>query len=143
MPDVCLRLTQSERGERVVQPRLRHRYQIDRHGLALSRHWLEGKGENVQFHFDTKGSGLVQVLGAIYAIERLDEQARHALSPVIQKAMRWKGPIGPSFITHLAGSTTTSLAAMADPRAWALDLFGFPLGTGKVSKRDVMTRYRQ
>ena len=31
---------------------------------------------------------------------------------------------------------------MADPRAWALELLGFPPGTGKVSRRDVTTRYR-
>jgi hypothetical protein len=31
---------------------------------------------------------------------------------------------------------------MADPRAWALDVFGFPVGTTKVTKREVMARYR-
>ncbi|MEO7398902.1 MAG: hypothetical protein ABIW84_10085 [Ilumatobacteraceae bacterium] len=144
LADVHRLLGQVDRGERVVQPRLRHRYQVDRHGLGRSRHRLQGEGENVHFSFETNGSGLVQVLGAIYAIERLDVAGRHAVIPVVQKAMRWKGPIGPSFIAHLAGSTSTStsLAAMADPRAWALDVFGFPLGTGKVTKKDVMAKYR-
>ena len=140
--DIHRVLYQIERGDRVVQPRLRHRYQIDRHGLAVSRHRMEGEGENVHFAFDNKGTGLAQVLGAIYAVERLAPDSRHLLVPVITKAMRWKGPIGPSFIAHLAGSTATSLAAMADPRAWALELFGFPLGTTKVGKKDVMSRYR-
>ncbi|MEO6122983.1 MAG: hypothetical protein ABIR32_04680 [Ilumatobacteraceae bacterium] len=140
--DVHRLLGQVDRGERIVQPRLRHRFQVDRHGLGVSRHRLEGEGENVHFSFDSNGSGLVQVLGAIYAIERLDGAGRHALIPVIQKAMRWSGPIGPSFIAHLAGSASTTLAAMADPRAWALDIFGFPLGTGKVTKKDVMAAYR-
>ena len=135
-------LTQVDRGERIVQPRLRHRYQVDRHGLAVSRHRLEGEGENVHFSFDTNGSGLAQVLGAVYAIERLDDATRHLLVPVVFKAMRWKGPIGPSFISHLAGSTASSLTAMADPRAWALDIIGFPVGTGKVTKKEVMARYR-
>ena len=31
---------------------------------------------------------------------------------------------------------------MADPRAWALDLLGFPPGTGKVTKKQVMTQFR-
>ena len=31
---------------------------------------------------------------------------------------------------------------MADPRAWALELLGFPPGTGKVSKKEVMTQFR-
>ncbi len=140
--DVHRLLSQVENGERVVQPRLRHRYQVDRHGLGVSRHQLIGEDETVRFKFDSKGSGLVQVLGAIYAIERLEEAARHSLVPVIKKAMRWKGPIGPSFINHLAGSSATSLSAMADPRAWALELLGFPLGTGKVTKKQVMTLYR-
>jgi len=142
LPDVHRLLNQVDRGERIVQPRLRHRFQVDRHGLGVSRHRLEGEGENVRFRFDSNGSGLVQVLGAIYAIERLEASARHALVPLISKAMRWKGPIGPSFVAHLAGSSATSLAAMADPRAWALDLFGFPVGTTKVTKKQVMGRYR-
>ncbi len=141
--DIHRLLYQIERGDRVVQPRLRHRYQIDRHGLAVSRHRMEGEGENVHFAFDNNGTGLAQVLGAIYAVERLAAASRHLLVPVISKAMRWKGPIGPSFIAHLAGGTVTSLAAMADPRAWALELFGFPLGTTKVGKKDVMSRYRE
>jgi hypothetical protein len=141
--DVHRLLAQVDRGERIVQPRLRHRFQVDRHGLGLSRHRLEGEGESVHFSFATNGSPLAQVLGAIYAMERLEPTARHSLLPVINKAMRWKGPIGPSFIAHLAGSTSASLAAMADPRAWALDLLGFPLGTAKVSKKQVMSAYRE
>ncbi len=140
--DIHRLLGQVEQGERVVQPRLRHRFQVDRHGLGVSRHRMQGEGENVHFSFDTNGSGLVQVLGAVYAIERLDLAARHALIPVINKAMRWRGPLGHSFISHLAGTATSSLAAMADPRAWALEHLGFPLGTTTVSKKDVMVRYR-
>ena len=140
--DVRRLLAQVERGERIVQPRLRHRFQVDRHGLGVSRHRLEGEGESVHFSFESKGSGLVQVLGAIYALERLDLASRHALVPVITKAMRWRGPIGPSFIAHLAGSSASSLSALADPRAWALELFGFPLGTAKVSKKQIMAAYR-
>ncbi len=143
LADIHRLIGQVDRGERVVQPRLRHRYQVDRHGLGVSRHRMEGEGEHVHFSFDTNGSGLVQILGAIYAIERLDLVARHALIPVIHKAMRWRGPIGPSFVAHLAGTASASLAAMADPRAWALELFGFPLGTSKVTKKDVMGRYRE
>jgi hypothetical protein len=82
------------------------------------------------------------VLGAVYALERLDEQARRHLVPVLHRAMRWRGQIGPSFVTNLAGNASTSLAAMADPRAWALDLLGFPVGTAKVTKKEIMTRYR-
>lgn len=140
--DVHRLLGQIEHGQRVPQPRLRHRYQVDRHGLAVSVHRLVGEGDNVRFDLHAQGSALAQVLGAVYALERLDEPARRQLAPVLQRAMRWRGPIGPSFVANLAGTASTSLAAMADPRAWALELLGFPPGTGKVSKKEVTARYR-
>jgi hypothetical protein len=141
--DVHRLLHQVEHGSRVPQPRLRHRYQVDRHGLAVSVHRLVGEGDNVRFDLHAQGSALAQVLGAVYALERLDESARRQLAPVLQRAMRWRGPIGPSFVANLAGTASTSLSAMADPRAWALELLGFPLGTGKVSKKEVTARYRE
>jgi len=56
--------------------------------------------------------------------------------------MRWKGTIGPSFIANLAGAAGSTLATMADPKAWALELLGFPMGTGKVTKKEVMAQFR-
>jgi hypothetical protein len=142
VPDIHRLLAQVERGDRISQPRLRHRYQVDRHGLGVSVHRLLGEGDNVRFDLHTQGSPLSQVLGAVYALERLDEQARRHLVPVLHRAMRWRGQIGPSFVTNLAGNASTSLAAMADPRAWALDLLGFPVGTARVTKKEITTRYR-
>jgi hypothetical protein len=142
IPDVHRLLDQVSRGERVVQPRLLHRYQVDRHGLAASVHRLEGEGDSVRFSLNPQGSPLVQVLGAIYAVERLSIEARRALNPTLHKAMRWRGAIGPSFIANLAGSAGSTLATMADPRAWAMELLGFPVGTTKVTKKEVMARFR-
>ena len=142
LPDVHRLLDQVSRGERVVQPRLQHRYQVDRHGLAVSAHRLEGEGDSVRFSLNPQGAPLAQVLGAIYAVERLSIEARRALNPSLHKAMRWRGPIGPSFIANLAGAAGSMLATMADPKAWALELLGFPMGTGKVTKKEVMTQFR-
>lgn len=142
LPDIHRLLGQIERGDRVAQPRLKHRYQVDRHGLAVSVHRLQGDGDNVRFDLHAQGSPLVQVLGAIYAVERLDLTHRHHLVPLLHRAMRWRGPIGPAFVTNLAGAAGASLAAMADPRAWALDLLGFPLGTAGVTKKEITARYR-
>ncbi|MBI5088471.1 MAG: J domain-containing protein [Actinobacteria bacterium] len=142
VPDIHRLLAQVERGTRIVQPRLRHRYQVDRHGLAVSVHRLLGEGDNVRFDLHTLGTPLSQVLGAIYALERLDESARHHLVPVLHRAMRWRGQIGPSFVANLAGTAGSSLAAMADPRAWALDLLGFPQGTSTITKKEITARYR-
>lgn len=142
LPDVHRLIDQVERGERVVQPRLRHRFQVDRHGLARSTHRMVGEGDEIRFDFDSTGTDLVQVLGAVYAVERLDLDSRRIVAPVIHKAMQWRGPVGPSLIAHLAGATHTTLAALADPRAWALDVLGFPPGTQRPTRKDVMAQYR-
>ena len=143
VPDVHRLVLQVDRGDRVVQPRLMHRYQIDRQGLSRSRHRLVGDGEQLSYEFESNGSALQQVLGAIYSLERLDVLVRHALTPVLHKAMRWRGPIDTSFLSYLAGSATSSITSMTDPRAWALELLGFPAGTVSPSKRDVQRRYRE
>ncbi len=135
-------ITEIERGERVVQPRLRHRFQVDRHGLSHSRHQMVGEDDDIQFDFGTTGSDLAQVLGAIYAIERLEATSRRIIAPVLLKATRWRGPIGPALIAHLAGAQSTTLAALADPRAWALEMLGFPFGGAQPSKREITKQYR-
>ncbi len=142
VPDLQRLLAQVECGERVVQPRLRHRLQTDRHGLTKSVHRLHGDEKELKFDFDSNGSDLLQVLGAIYSLERLEETTRRALSFVISRAMRWRGPLDFSFVTFLAAKSTMSFSALTDPRAWALELLGFPVGTLKPSKRQVQERYR-
>lgn len=140
--DIHRLIGQVERGERIVQPRLRHRFQIDRHGLAVSRHRLVGEDDDIAFDFDTVGTDLAQVLGAIYAVERLAPEHRRQIGPVLQKAARWRGPIGPALIAHLAGSQTLALEALADPRGWAMEILGFEASAKTPSKREVTTRFR-
>jgi hypothetical protein len=140
--DVVRLVRQVEHGERIVQPRLRHRFQVDRHGLSHSRHQLTGAGDEMEFDFGTTGSDLAQVLGAIYAVERLDTSSRRQIGPVLTKALRWRGPIGPALVAHLAGSRATELSALADPKAWALDVLGFAQGADEPSAREVTKRYR-
>ncbi len=140
--DVARLISEIERGDRVVQPRLRHRFQVDRHGLSHSRHRLIGDQDDIEFDFGTNGSDLAQVLGAVYALERLDVTSRRAIGPVLLKATRWRGPIGPALIAHLAGSRSATLSAMADPRAWAMQLLGFPADAAEPSKREVTKQYR-
>ncbi len=142
VPDIHRLLTQVERNERVVQPRLRHRYQVDRHGLSRSVHRLVADSGSMRYDFDVKGSALQQVLGALYCLERLDVPTRQALAPVVRRAMRWRGPFDAQFLAYLAGSAATSLSALGDPRAWALEILGFPPGTVSPSRREVQRRYR-
>lgn len=142
-PDVTRLIRQVERGERIVQPRLRHRFQVDRHGLAVSRHRMIGNGDDIEFDFATAGSDLAQVLGAVYAVERLDLAIRRVVAPVLDKATRWRGPIGPALVAHLAGSSSGALAALADPLAWARDVLGLPPDGAVPSKREITKHYRR
>lgn len=142
-PDIQRLILEVQRGARVVQPRLRHRFQVDRHGLSRSVHRLMGEDDSASFSFGTHGNPLQQVLGAVYALERLEPATRRALGPMLVKSMSWRGPLGTSFIAYLAGNTTSSVSALADPRAWALEVLGFPAGTVKPSKREVTQRFRE
>lgn len=141
--DVRRLLGQVERGDRVPQPRLRHRFQVDRHGLSLSTHRLLRDGDEIVFDLSTQGTPLQQVLGAVYAAERLEVSARRQVVTSLRRSLVWRGPIGKAFIAHLAGNTSSDVNALADPRAWALDVLGFPGGTVGVSRREVMSRYRE
>ncbi|MCU0261891.1 MAG: J domain-containing protein [Ilumatobacteraceae bacterium] len=141
--DVHRLVDQVGRGERIVQPRLRHRFQVDRHGLSHSVHRMIGDGDDLEFAFETTGTGLAQVLGAVYALERLDLDVRRSLAPVLHAGLRWRGPIGPALVAHLAGGQALALTQLADPRGWALDVLGFPADVAHVSKRDVTAHYRK
>ena len=141
-PDVRRLIDEVERSERIVQPRLRHRYQVDRHGLSHSRHRLVGESDDIEFEFGSTGSDLAQVLGAIYATERLETASRHLVAPVLRKALRWRGPIGPALIAYLGGSQAHELASLADPLAWALTVLGFPPGSERPTNKEITRSYR-
>jgi len=143
IPDVHRLISQVERGERIVQPRLRHRYQADRHGLGRSVHRLVNVDNEVQFQFSETGAPLQHVLGAIYVLERLDGSVRKELAPLLLKAMTWRGPLNQLFVSYLTGSGSSTISALTDPRAWALEILGFPTGTLKPSKKEVQTRFRE
>jgi len=142
-PDIARLVNQVDRGDRVVQPRLRHRFQVDRHGLARSTHQLLGNGEQIEFKFENSGSALQQVLGAVYVLERLDKPVRQRLAPLLAKSMTWRGPLEGSFVSYLAGAGSSALSAIADPRAWALEILGFPAGTVKPSKKEIQAKFRE
>jgi hypothetical protein len=142
-PDVHRLLGEVERGDHVAQPRLRHRFQVDRHGLARSVHSLVGDGDQLSFEFHSQGSPLQQVLGAIYALERLDATSRGIVAPALRRAYRWRGPLGEAFISSFLGGSNAALSAITNPTAWALDLLGFPPGTVRPPKREVTARFRE
>ena len=61
-------MAQLEHGQRIVQPRIRHRFQTDQHGLGRTVGRLVGGGETLEFDFDGHGSPLQMTLAATYAV---------------------------------------------------------------------------
>ncbi|HEY8546545.1 MAG TPA: hypothetical protein VIL36_15905 [Acidimicrobiales bacterium] len=150
---------QLERGQRVAQPRLRHRLQADRVGLQRSVHRLVGVGEELTFELEgEQGSAAQHILAAVYAAALLPHGPRTPVMEVIRKAMRWAGEMDHRLVTYLSGVTKDqawSIPAHEDPITWALDVLGLRSdghgqgqgpGQGddrvRVSRRVVQRRFR-
>ena len=133
-----------EAGRRIAQPRLRHRFQVDRHGLARSAHRLVGNGDGLDFHLDDHGAPAAQILGAVYAAGELPLRHRTRVMHAVRLAMRWRGPVGPAFVadlTGVVGARAWSAAAFADPLRWALGVLAFDDGESP-RRDDVVRRFR-
>lgn len=142
--DALLNLMQQlQNGQRVVQPRLRNRFQTDHQGLARTVAHLVGGGEELEYDFDGHGSPLQMALAAVYATGRLPAGVRPRAFDVLRKGLRWRGEIGKRLIAHLSGAggvppwSTRGL----DPTLWALELLGLANGHAP-PKKDVQRRYR-
>jgi hypothetical protein len=104
---------------------------------------LVGAGDDIAFEFGTTGSDLAQVLGAVYAVERLAMEHRRHIVPVLEKAVRWRGPIGAAMIAHFAGSQSATLESLADPRGWAMQILGLDATAKTPSRREVTKAFRR
>lgn len=122
------RLTlQLEAGQRIPQPRLRHRLQQDRVGLTRSVHRLVGEGEDLEFQFEVKGAAAQHILAAVYAAGALPPAARAKALAVVRLGMRWAGPLDQTFVAHLSGldrHRTWTARAFHDPVRWAIGVLG-------------------
>jgi len=139
-------MAQLEHGQRVVQPRIRNRFQSDRHGLARTVGRLVGGGETLEFDFEGSGSPLQMTLAATYAAGQMPLTARPSVFDVLRKALRWRGPVGPALITHLSGrfgAPSWSASAYLDPEQWALTLLGFGEKPSTPSKREIQRKFRR
>jgi hypothetical protein len=122
------RLTrQLQEGHLIPQPRLRHRFQVDRVGLTRSRHRLVGEGEDLAFDFEEKGAPAQHILAAVYAAGQLPLVARGRVMDGLRTAMRWTGALDRGFVAQVTGldrSRSWSAQAFHDPVRWALDVLG-------------------
>jgi len=126
-PDLVRLTRQLEAGQRIPQPRLRHRLQHDHIGLNRHRHRLVGDGESLSFEFDTWGAPTPQVLAAIYAAGELVPASRATVMSVLRKGLQWRGPIDHHLVEHLTGMGDAGrwgMSITADPVAWALSVLG-------------------
>ena len=103
---------------------------------------MVGDADHVEFDLHSMGRPLVAGARRGLRARALQPEIRRQVAPVLHRAMRWRGPIGPSFVADITGVSRTDLVGITDPRAWALDLLGFPMGTAKVTKKEVMARFR-
>ncbi len=142
--DDLTRLThQVEAGQRIVQPRLRHRLQDDRVGLTKCAHRLMGTGEELLFELNESGSPEPNVLAAVYAAGRLDPSARHEVLGAMRRAMHWRAELGPEFVEYLTESRSTanwSTLGGRDPVVWALGILG--LAPESIQRKVVQDRFR-
>lgn len=131
-------------GSRVVQPRVRHRFQTDVVGLDRSVHKLEGEGELVELALDDHGAPLPQVLGAVYAAAQLSSQSRAEVFRLIRRATRWTGGIDRKLIEYLTGDEAASFRRRGVPRdeRWALQLLGFGADT-EPGRSEIQRRFRR
>lgn len=154
-PDLERLFFQLDGGDRVVQPRVRNRFQSDRHGLARTWAALVGQGDRLDFDLHGYGMPLQMTLAAAYAAGHLAVEPRHRAFGMIRKAMHWRGEIGQELLGHLAGDDRPpawSPVALVDPVRWAMDVLGFVPAEGEPeagdegsqpNRRDVQRRYRQ
>ncbi|HEX5367116.1 MAG TPA: hypothetical protein VFW63_10715 [Acidimicrobiales bacterium] len=136
---------QLEAGQRVSQPRLRHRLQVDRVGLQRSVHRLRADGESLAFEIDDKGSPAHHVLAAVYAAGELPPGARHLVMEAVRKAMRWSGGVDSSLIAYLTGLDRRhpwSADVHRDPVGWALRVLDLADAPGRPERRAVQRQFR-
>lgn len=114
-------------GRRIAQPRLRHRFQVDTHGLARTTHRLVGEGDLLRLESKGEGSPVSQALAAAYAAGSLPRAARAEVVAVLRRGLRWRGSTGPALFAHLASTGPSpgwSSMGYADPTRWALGILG-------------------
>ncbi|HVF74730.1 MAG TPA: hypothetical protein VM938_06750 [Acidimicrobiales bacterium] len=142
--DIDRLLADLESGKRIVQPRLRHRFQTDTHGLDRSRHRLVGDGEAVDLEVDGHGAVLPQALGALYAAAKLSYRVRPDVFRMLRRATRWEGPGDARLLRYLSSDEAAFRPWRRpgdDEESWALTVLGFETGV-EPARSEILRRFR-
>ncbi|MGI8791719.1 MAG: hypothetical protein ACR2H3_00815 [Acidimicrobiales bacterium] len=134
-----------ESGQRIVQPRVRYRYQADTHGLDRSTHRLiHVPDEDPELEIDGHGAVIPQVLGAIYAAAQLSPTARPQVFRLFRRATRWTGGIDRSLVAFLGGDEAGMLRRrdLPNDERWARQVLGFGPGA-EPGRGDILARFRE
>jgi hypothetical protein len=133
-----------DRGARIAQPRLRHRFQTDVVGLDRSHHRLVGRGETMLLELDDHGAVLPQVLGAVYAAGKLSYRARPNVFRLLRRATRWHGDNDERLIAYLTGDEAAyrPWRTAAHDEDWARKVLGFA-AKDEPSKGDIQKTFRR
>ena len=142
LEDLPLLIGQIARGERIRQPRLRHRLQEDRIGLTRSRHrLLRAAAGRPAFEFSDRGGSAAQyVLGAVYAARELPRPDRWQVLGLVRRVLTWPGGSDGELLRFLDGNRAVP-PAVPEPHSWALDVLGLESLHG-LATSDVQKRFR-
>jgi hypothetical protein len=133
-----------ERGARIPQPRLRHRFQTDVVGLDRSHHRLVGSGEAMALELDDHGAVLPQVLGAVYAAAKLSYRSRAEVFRLLRRGTRWHAANDDRLIGYLTGDEAAyrPWPAAGRDESWALKVLGYA-ARSEPSRSDIVTTFRR
>ena len=147
--DMLALMTEVELGQKVGQPRLRHRLQEDRVGLSRTRHRLVAGPEGLQFEFETnKGLPAQFSLAAVYACASIPAERRRDVMEIMRRGLEWVGPVGPGLIDHLVGREVAmrfrsgAFATASDPMIWAIGILELD-SAGDIEPKAVQKSYRR
>lgn len=146
LPDLMALTYELELGRRIPQPRLRHRFQHDRVGLARSLQRLHARDDAMGVRFEASKAAPAQlVLGAVYAAGATPPAVRPLVMNAVRRGLAWAGEIGPELLAHLAGRSVPTLSADAvgDPVGWALVVLGLESFDRMPDRAVVQRRFRE
>lgn len=138
-------LSDLESGRRVVQPRARHRFQQDVHGLDRSVHRLvHPPGGSPEIDVDGHGAVLPQVLGAVYAGAQLPVAVRSEVFRLLRRATRWTGAVDRGLVTFLGGDEAGMLRRrdLPNDERWARQVLGFGPDS-EPARSEILARFRE
>ena len=138
-----------QRGQKIGQPRLRHRLQSDIVGLSRSEHRLVSGENGLRFELETaKGLPAQNALAAVYACGEVPLERRADVMAVLRRGLEWTGPIGPGVIDYLVGADvgmqmrSGAYASASSPHLWAREILELEAGD-ELAPKEIQRSYRR